>query len=91
MHDSIDTNTAAERLQLHLFAALAEFERERGRIGGSPSMLSARKLKAALAMRESGEMAMSEIAAEPKVGKATLYRHLARHRDQAAGLRLASR
>lgn len=29
-------------------------------------------------------MTMSEIVAELKVGEATLYRHLARHRDQAA-------
>lgn len=99
LHDSIDTSTAAGRLQLHLFAALAEFERElgrertragltaareRGRTGGRPTVLSARKLKAALAMRESSEMTMSEIAAELKVGEATLYRHLARHRDHAA-------
>jgi DNA invertase Pin-like site-specific DNA recombinase len=98
LQENVDTTTAAGRLQLHLFAALAEFERElgrertraglqaaraRGRVGGRPTVITARKLRAALAMRETDEMTMSEIAAELGVGEATLYRHLARHRDQA--------
>ena len=99
LQESIDTSSAGGRLQLHLFAALAEFERElgrertragleaaraRGRVGGRRSVVNQRKLRAALAMREKGEMTMSEIAAELGVGEATLYRHLARHRGQMA-------
>ncbi len=36
-----------------------------------------------VAMRENGELTMSQIAAELGVGQATLYRHLAAHRGQA--------
>jgi DNA invertase Pin-like site-specific DNA recombinase len=55
LHDSIDTTTPQGKLTFHLFAALAEFEREiirertkaglesarsRGRVGGRPKGLS---------------------------------------------------
>jgi hypothetical protein len=66
------------KLQLHLFAALAEFERElirersqagrevakaAGRLGGRPLKLTPEKKAAALAMRTRGDMTMSQIAA----------------------------
>jgi DNA invertase Pin-like site-specific DNA recombinase len=90
-------DTAAGQLQLHLFAALAEFERalglertraglqaarERGRVGGRPTVVTDRKLAAALAMREQGELTMSQIAEELSVSPASLYRRLARHRQE---------
>ena len=95
--EAIDTSTAAGRLQIHLFAALAEFERSlgqertraglqaaraRGRTGGRPTVVTARKLTAAIAMREQGQLTMSQIAEELAISPATLYRHLARHREQ---------
>jgi DNA invertase Pin-like site-specific DNA recombinase len=70
LREAIDTTTANGRLQLHLFAALAEFERElirersqagrevakaAGRLGGRPMKLTAEKKAAALAMRDRGE------------------------------------
>ncbi len=91
LRESIDTTTAAGRLQLHLFAALAEFERElirersqagrevaraAGRLGGRPRKLTDEKIAAAIAMRERGDMSMSAIARTLGVGRATLYEHL---------------
>jgi DNA invertase Pin-like site-specific DNA recombinase len=94
--EAIDTSTAAGQLQLHLFGALADFERslgrertraglqaarERGRVGGRPAVVTDRKLAAAVAMREQGELTMRQIAEELGVSPASLYRRLARHRQ----------
>jgi DNA invertase Pin-like site-specific DNA recombinase len=91
LRESIDTTTAAGKLQLHLFAARAEFERElirersqagrevakaAGRLGGRPLKLTPEKCAAALAMRERGDMTMSQIARTLGVGRTTLYDHL---------------
>jgi DNA invertase Pin-like site-specific DNA recombinase len=89
--EGIDTTTAAGRLTLHIFAALAEFEhalivertragleaaRARGRYGGRPTVVSPQKLAATRALRDAGELTMAQIAAQLGVGRATLYRHL---------------
>jgi DNA invertase Pin-like site-specific DNA recombinase len=91
LREAIDTTTAAGRLQLHLFAALAEFERElirertqagrevaraAGRLGGRPVKLTPETRVAALAMRERGDMTMAQIARALGVGRTTLYEHL---------------
>ena len=91
LRESIDTTTATGRLQLHLLAALAEFERElirerstagrdaaraRGRQGGRPSVITAELLAAATAMRTKRELTMAQIAHALKIGRSTLYKHL---------------
>jgi DNA invertase Pin-like site-specific DNA recombinase len=91
LREAIDTTTAAGKLQLHLFAALAEFERElirersqagreipkaAGRLGGRPRKLTSEKAAAAVAMRDRGDMTMSQIARALGVGRTTLYDHL---------------
>ena len=76
----------------HVFAALAEFERDligertnaglaaaraRERKGGRPSVMTPDKLTIARAMYASGEHTVAAIAAVLGVSRASIYRHLA--------------
>jgi len=89
--ESIDTTTPGGRLVFHVFAALAEFERDlirertqaglsaaraRGRRGGRPTVMSAEKLAVARSMHDSREHTTAKIAEVLGVSRATLYRHL---------------
>jgi DNA invertase Pin-like site-specific DNA recombinase len=77
----------------HVFAALAEFERNlvrertsaglaaaraRGRHGGRPSVLTGHKLQVAQEMHASGQYTMAAIAKTLGVSRASVYRHLTR-------------
>jgi DNA invertase Pin-like site-specific DNA recombinase len=88
--EQIDTTSATGRLILHVFAALAEFERginhertmaglaaarSRGRIGGRPKALTSQRLDHARQLAASG-MAVPDIADMLLVGRSTLYRAL---------------
>jgi len=87
--EEIDTSSATGRLVLHVFGALAEFERginhertlaglaaarARGRIGG-PRVLSGRRLAHAREMAAAG-VPVTEIAETLLVGRSTVYRAL---------------
>jgi len=91
LHENIDTTTPTGRLVFHIFAALAEFERDlirerttaglaaaraRGRKGGRKPVLTARKVKVAHQMYQAGDSTVAEIAAVLGVSRATVYRHL---------------
>jgi DNA invertase Pin-like site-specific DNA recombinase len=93
LQESIDTTTPGGKLVFHVFAALAEFERDlvrertsaglaaaraRGRQGGRPSVLTAHKLQVAQEMYASGKYTVAEIAKTLGVSRASIYRHLAR-------------
>ncbi len=88
--ESIDTTSAAGRLVLHIFASLADFERElirertrealaakkrRGEPVGRRPALNSSRLSAAREMLESGHGA-AHVARVLKVGRSTLYRAL---------------
>lgn len=92
LQKSIDTTTPGSRLVFHVFAALAEFERDlirertnaglaaaraRGRKGGRPSVMTPDKLGIARDMYASGEHTVAAIAAAVGVSRASVYRHLA--------------
>ena len=91
LQEAIDTTTPGGKLVFHVFAALAEFERDlirertsaglaaaraRGRQGGRPSVMTADKLKVARDMHGSGQYTMTAIATTLGVSRASIYRHL---------------
>lgn len=89
--ENIDTGTPGGNLILHIFAALAEFERElirertragleaaraRGRFGGRPRALNASDLAVARAMLRDTTFSVAEVARRLGVSIGTLYRYL---------------
>jgi DNA invertase Pin-like site-specific DNA recombinase len=91
LQEAIDTTTPGGKLVFHVFAALAEFERDlirertsaglaaarsRGRRGGRPSVVSGHKLQVAREMYCSGQYTVAAIAEALGVSRASIYRHL---------------
>lgn len=91
LQESIDTTTPAGKLVFHLFAALAEFERDiirertvaglaaaraRGRAGGRPPVMTPEKIDVARTMYATRQHTLAKIAQTVGVSRATLYRHL---------------
>ncbi len=87
--ESLDTGTPGGRLVFHVFGALAEFERDlirertmaglaaardRGRIGGRPTVWTEAKLKTARTMHASGDYDVTSIAKVLGVSRASVYR-----------------
>ena len=91
LSESIDTTTANGRLFFSIMGALAEFERDlirerthaglaaaraRGRVGGRPSVMDAKKIDKARKLYASRQHTVAEIAEMLHVSVATVYRHL---------------
>ncbi len=91
LQESIDTTTPGGRLVFHVFAALAEFERDlirertyaglaaaraRGRRGGRPAVMTPQKSAVARQMYDAREHTVAAIAATLGVSRATVYRSL---------------
>lgn len=89
--EGIDTTTSTGRLVLHVFGALAEFERElirertvaglesaraRGRKGGRPPALNRRQVKQAAALLTDPDAVVSDVCATFAVSRSTLYRYV---------------
>ncbi len=98
--EKIDTNSAAGRLIFHVFAALAEFERNlirertlaglaaaraRGRIGGRQPKVDS-KMKKKIEAMKAGGMPISEIARVLGLARSTVYSHLAGGEQDHDGL-----
>lgn len=96
----IDTTSPGGKLVFHMFAALAEFERElirerskagldaaraAGRVGGRPPALDAKKLQKAKTMLRDPDMRVEDIAEELGVRPSTLYRHIPGGRSAVRG------
>lgn len=91
LSESIDTTTANGRLFFSIMGALAEFERDliqertkagllaaraRGRVGGRPSVMNAKKIDKARKLYDSRQHTVADIAEMLNVSVATIYRHL---------------
>jgi DNA invertase Pin-like site-specific DNA recombinase len=91
LQESIDTTTPGGKLVFHIFAALAEFERDlvherttaglaaaraRGRKGGRPAVMTEAKIRLAREMYASREHTVAAIASALRVSRASIYRHL---------------
>jgi DNA invertase Pin-like site-specific DNA recombinase len=89
--ENINTTTPSGKLTFHIFASLAEFERDilrqrvnaglkaarrRGRVGGRPKALKDDDLKKARALLRSGEYTKVQVAKELEVSRHTLWRAL---------------
>ncbi len=91
LRESIDTTTPAGKLVFHVFAALAEFERDalrertsagltaalkRGIRLGRPRSLTASQVEMARSMMENPALSVRQIADELGIHRSTLYRSL---------------
>ncbi len=91
LQESIDTTTSSGRLVFHLFAALAEFERNlirertnaglaaaraRGRLGGRKKSLTAKERKRAVEMYQRKNQTVIQICEMMNITKPTLYAYI---------------
>jgi DNA invertase Pin-like site-specific DNA recombinase len=100
LQESIDTTTPGGRLIFHVFAALAEFERDlirerthagltaaraRGRKGGKKPKLTGTKLDMAMAMMDDPRFRVIDIAREHGVHRSLLYKRRKERQAQQGG------
>ncbi len=90
LQEQLDTTTSGGKLIFHLFAALAEFERDlirertkaglaaaraRGRKGGRPKGVDEKKRKAALALKRDPQNTIREICEIVGISRNTYYKY----------------
>ena len=103
LQESIDTTTSGGRLIFHIFGALAEFERgliqertyaglvaarARGRTGGRPKSLNAKKTALLYRLYDEKKHSIQEICELVGVSKSTLYSYL-RERETKSAIELS--
>lgn len=90
LQEQLDTTTAGGKLIFHLFASLAEFERDlirerthagltaaraRGRNGGRPKGVDEKKRKAAVALKRDPQYSIREICEIVGISRNTYYKY----------------
>ena len=100
LQESIDTTTSGGKLVFHVFAALAEFEREiirertqaglaaaraRGRQGGRPPGRDERKRTAALALSQDKSRSVVEICRMLGISRTSYYRYVGPGNGKVSG------
>lgn len=96
LQEHLDTTTSGGRLIFHIFASLAQFERElikdrtqaglkaarsRGRLGGRPSSLDETGITMAKNLMANPANTIPEICKTLKVSRATLYRSINKQKN----------
>jgi DNA invertase Pin-like site-specific DNA recombinase len=91
LHEVIDTTSPTGKLTFHIFAALAEFERQliqertqaglnaaraRGRVGGRPKVLAPGKRQRAVELYQAKQLTVKEICEMMGISKPTLYAYV---------------
>lgn len=91
LQETINTSSPGGRLVFHVFASLAEFERDliqertnaglsaaraRGRLGGRPARLSPAQVRTARQLYDKRELTVEEIGKVLGVSRTTIYRAL---------------
>ncbi len=91
LSEKIDTGSASGKLQFHVFAALAEFERNlirertlaglsaaraRGRVGGRPAKLNAKQIREIKTLLTDPAVKVTDIAERYGVSRTTLYKRV---------------
>jgi DNA invertase Pin-like site-specific DNA recombinase len=91
--ERIETGSAAGKLIFHVFAALAEFERNlirertkagltaaraRGRVGGRKPALNDKQIREVRQLVKDPEIEITEVAKRYKVSRATIYKYLSK-------------
>ena len=92
VQENLDTTTSGGKLIFHIFASLAEFERDlirertnaglsaaraRGRTGGRPKGVDQKKKKAALALKKDSGRSIREICEIVGISRNTYYKYTA--------------
>lgn len=96
LQEAMDTTTSGGRLIFHIFGALAEFERQlirertqaglkaaraRGRLGGRPKSLAAKKVELLYRLYDGKEHSIREICDILGISKSTLYAYLGQRKE----------
>lgn len=91
LRESLDTKTPGGKLVFHVFASIAEFERDiirertmagleaaraRGRKGGRKPVMDQKKIALASKLMRDRETAITEVCEAVRVSRATIYRYL---------------
>lgn len=91
LHEKIDTTTSGGKLIFHIFAALAEFERDiirertnaglkaariRGKLGGRPKIMDENKIAIARTLYNDNTTSIKDICKILNISRATLYRYI---------------
>lgn len=92
LQQAIDTTTPGGKLVFHIFAAMAEFERDlirertnaglkaaraRGRQGGRPQTLTDAQITTGIALTKDGTMSVTAICEQLECSRSTYYRQIA--------------